>query len=152
MKVSPCNGFLKDTGVAEASEFEGAEDADAATNLTDFKFPFFSAALGDLEFFRLAPATPATPETPATPGWGVGFALTLGLVVRLAGIAFAFGFPGIALCFGFRLFLGFWTETPETPESSPSGTTTTGIGAGTLVGTTGGAPDAGAEGGCGGGA
>lgn len=80
MKVSPCNGFLKDTGVAEAPEFEGAEDADAASNLTAvFRL---TPALGDLELFRLVPATPATPETPATPGWALGFALTLGFVVR----------------------------------------------------------------------
>ena len=77
MKVSPWNGFLKDTGVAEAPEFEGAEDADAASNLTAvFRL---TPALGDLEFFRLVPATPATPETP---GWALGFALTLGFVVR----------------------------------------------------------------------
>ena len=110
-----------------------SEDADAASNLTVFRL---TPALGDLEFFRLAPATPEL-----VGGGGLGFALTLGCrFAESSGL-------GIAFCFGFRLFLGwegwggFWTsETPETPEPPPSS------GTGTLAGTTGGAPDAGAEG------
>ena len=63
MKVSPCNGFLKEIWFAEASEFPPPLLADAASNLTVvFRL---TPALGDLEFFRLVPVTP---ETPATPG------------------------------------------------------------------------------------
>ena len=65
VKISPTNGRFKEIGV-ETPEWEGAEDADAASNLGVFWFPFLP--LGDLEFFRLAPTTPATSATPETPG------------------------------------------------------------------------------------
>ena len=98
MKVSPCNGFLKEIWFAEASEFppplQGAEDVDAASNLTAFGL---TPALGDLEFFHLAPATPDL-----VGGGALGFALILGC----GGFAESSGL-GIAFCFGFRLFLGW---------------------------------------------
>ena len=72
-------------------EREGAEDADAASNLTAFRL---APALGDLEFFRLVPETPEWVGGGVAGGLGLGFALILGR------------FKESGICFGFTIFLG----------------------------------------------